>query len=93
MPVGPGISYNQGTGVLTVTSGAILNLTGTSYYFSQVVLVGNSQLVVNPPITAADCDCKNSAMEAEYHAREYVVVAAEGWAAVSIRAHDANKEF
>jgi hypothetical protein len=52
VPSGPGISYNSGTGVLTVTSGAILNLTGTSYYFSRVILAGNSQLLVTPPAGA-----------------------------------------
>ena len=49
VPTGPGISYNSGTGVLTVAAGAILNLTGTSYFFSRVILSGNSQLLVNPP--------------------------------------------
>src|SRR5689334_10354228 len=49
VPNGPGISYNQGTGVLTVSGGGTLTLTGATYYFSQVVLSGNATLVVNPP--------------------------------------------
>src|SRR5687767_6852697 len=48
IPVVPGVIYNALTGVLTVTSGAILNLTGNSYYFSRVILSGNSQLHVSP---------------------------------------------
>lgn len=48
IPVAAGIIYNALTGVLTVTSGAILNLTGNNYYFSRVILSGNSQLHVNP---------------------------------------------
>lgn len=53
VPNGPGISYNQGTGVLTVSGGGTLTLTGASYYFSQVVLSGNSTLVVDPPAGGA----------------------------------------
>lgn len=44
VPSGPGISYNSVTGVLTVSSGATLSLTDTSYFFSSVVLTGNSKL-------------------------------------------------
>jgi len=49
VPTGAGISYSASTGVLTVTSGAVLNLTGGPYYFSRVILSGNSSLAVNPP--------------------------------------------
>lgn len=53
VPTGAGISYNATTGVLTVSAGAILLLTGSSYYFSRVILAGNSQLHVNPAVGAA----------------------------------------
>jgi type II secretory pathway pseudopilin PulG len=49
VPSGPGISYNSATGILSVAAGAIVNLTGSQYYFSQVILQGNSQISVNPP--------------------------------------------
>ncbi len=49
IPSGPSISYNAGTGVLNVSGGGVLTLTGTNYYFSQVVLSGNSSLSANPP--------------------------------------------
>ena len=49
VPAGAGISYNQGTGVLHVSSGATLNLTAAKYYFSSVTLRGGATVVVNPP--------------------------------------------
>jgi hypothetical protein len=45
VPVGAGINYNPTTGVVTVSGGATLNLTDTSYFFSSIVLTGNSKLV------------------------------------------------
>jgi hypothetical protein len=44
VPSGPGISYSSSTGVLTVSGGATLTLTDTSYFFSSIVLTGNSKL-------------------------------------------------
>jgi hypothetical protein len=44
VPPGPGISYSSVSGVLTVSGGATLNLTDTSYFFSSIVLTGNSKL-------------------------------------------------
>lgn len=49
VPGGPGISYNSATGILSVAAGAIVNLTASQYYFSQVILQGNSKISVNPP--------------------------------------------
>ncbi|MGI8401792.1 MAG: pilus assembly PilX family protein [Gemmatimonadaceae bacterium] len=49
VPNGAGIAYNAGTGVLTVAGGGTITLTGANYYFSRVVLSGNSTLIVNPP--------------------------------------------
>lgn len=46
VPTGPGINYNPITGVLNVSSGATLTLTGSTYFFSSVVLTGNSRLAV-----------------------------------------------
>jgi len=45
VPGGPGISYSSSTGVVTVSGGATLTLTDTSYFFSSIVLTGNSKLV------------------------------------------------
>jgi type II secretory pathway pseudopilin PulG len=45
VPPGPGISYSSVSGVLTVSSGKTLTLTGTSYFFSSIVLTGNAKLV------------------------------------------------
>jgi len=45
VPAGPGISYNSVSGVLTVSSGKILTLTDTSYFFSSIVLTGGAKLV------------------------------------------------
>jgi hypothetical protein len=44
VPTGPGINYNSTSGVVTVSGGATLNLTDTSYFFSSIVLTGNSKL-------------------------------------------------
>ena len=49
VPSGPGITYNSLTGVLSVAAGAVVNLTASQYYFSQVILQGNSTILVNPP--------------------------------------------
>ena len=46
VPSGPGISYSTTTGVLTVSSGATLALTDSSYFFSAIVMTGNSTLAV-----------------------------------------------
>jgi hypothetical protein len=45
VPSGPGISYSSVTGVVTVSGGATLTLTDSSYFFSSIVLTGNSKLV------------------------------------------------
>ena len=45
VPGGPGVSYSSSTGVVTVSGGATLTLTDTSYFFSSIVLTGNSKLV------------------------------------------------
>jgi type II secretory pathway pseudopilin PulG len=45
VPSGPGISYSSSSGVLTVSSAATLTLTDSSYFFSSIVLTGNSKLV------------------------------------------------
>jgi hypothetical protein len=44
VPTGPGISYNSTSGVVTVSGGATLTLTDTSYFFASIVLTGNSKL-------------------------------------------------
>jgi hypothetical protein len=44
VPTGPGISYSSLTGVLTVWGGVTLTLTDTSYFFSSIVVTGNSRL-------------------------------------------------
>jgi type II secretory pathway pseudopilin PulG len=46
VPSGPGINYSTTSGVLTVSSGATLTLTDSSYFFSSIVLTGNSKLSV-----------------------------------------------
>lgn len=48
VPTGFGISYNASTGVLSVSSGAVVNLSASQYYFSQVLLAGGSSISVNP---------------------------------------------
>ena len=52
VPSGPGISYSDITGALTVSSGATIMLTDSSYFFSSIVLTGNSKLAVpgNPHV-------------------------------------------
>jgi hypothetical protein len=47
VPTGSGISYNATTGVLSVSGGKIVTLTPppSTFYFSQVVLSGGSQLI------------------------------------------------
>jgi hypothetical protein len=44
VPTGPGVSYNSSSGVVTVSGGATLTLTDTSYFFASIVLTGNSKL-------------------------------------------------
>ena len=44
-----GVTYNSGTGVLSLASGANLTLTLSQYYFSRVIIAGNATLTVNPP--------------------------------------------
>ena len=62
VPSGPGISYSNTTGLLTVSSGATLTLTDTSYFFSSVVLTGNSKLAVpgNPHVNVYLRDSLNA---------------------------------
>jgi hypothetical protein len=45
VPTGAGISYNSLTGVVAVSGGATLTLTDSTYFFSSIVLTGNSRLV------------------------------------------------
>lgn len=45
VPAGSGISYSSSTGVVTVSGGATLTLTDSSYFFSSIVLTGNSKIV------------------------------------------------
>jgi type II secretory pathway pseudopilin PulG len=49
IPSIPGVTYNSGTGVLSLASGANLTLTLSQYYFSRVIIAGNATLTVNPP--------------------------------------------
>jgi len=49
IPSGSGISYNQGTGVLKLGAGVVFTLTGTSYFFSSITMIGGASLVVTPP--------------------------------------------
>jgi hypothetical protein len=62
VPSGPGISYSTTTGVLTVSSGATLTLTDSSYFFSSIVLTGNSRLSVpgNPHVNVYLRDSLNA---------------------------------
>jgi type II secretory pathway pseudopilin PulG len=62
VPSGPGISYSTSTGVLTVSSGATLALTDSSYFFSSIVLTGNSNLAVpgNPHVKVYLADSLNA---------------------------------
>lgn len=63
VPAGPGISYSSSTGVVTVSGGATLTLTDTSYFFSSIVLTGNSKLVFpgNPRASVYLRDSLNAA--------------------------------
>jgi type II secretory pathway pseudopilin PulG len=45
VPSGPGINYSSSSGVVTVSGGATLTLTDSAYFFSSIVLTGNSKLV------------------------------------------------
>jgi hypothetical protein len=45
VPTGGNVSYNSSSGVVTVSNGATLTLTDTSYFFASIVLTGNSRLV------------------------------------------------
>jgi hypothetical protein len=49
VPSGLGISYDATTGVLSLAAGAVVNLTASQYFFSRVILQGNSSITVNPP--------------------------------------------
>jgi len=49
VPGGTGIAYNQTTGVLTVSGGNNITLTGNSYFFSAVVLSGGATLTLTNP--------------------------------------------
>ncbi len=62
VPTGPGISYSPSTGVLTVSSGATLTLTDSSYFFSSILLTGNSKLAVpgNPHVNVYLLDSLNA---------------------------------
>jgi len=62
VPSGPGISYSTTTGVLTISSGATLTLTDSSYFFSSIVLTGNSRLSVpgNPHVNVYLRDSLNA---------------------------------
>jgi hypothetical protein len=63
VPSGSGISYNSVTGALAVSSGATLSLTDTSYFFSSIVLTGNSKLSTpgNPHVNVYVRDSLNAA--------------------------------
>lgn len=62
VPSGPGISYSTITGVLTLSSGATLMLADSSYFFSSIVLTGNSKLTVpgNPHVNVYLLDSLNA---------------------------------
>lgn len=45
VPTGAGINYNSSNGVVTVSGGATLTLADSAYFFSSIVLSGNSKLV------------------------------------------------
>jgi type II secretory pathway pseudopilin PulG len=63
VPGGPGVSYNSSTGVVKVFGGATLTLTASSYFFSSIVLTGNSRLVFpgNPRVSVYLRDSLNAA--------------------------------
>ncbi len=62
VPSGPGITYSTATGVLTISGGATLALADTSYFFSSIVLTGNSNLIVsgNPRVKVYLADSLNA---------------------------------
>lgn len=62
VPSGSGISYSAITGVLTVSGGATLALTDSSYFFSSIVVTGNSKLAVpgNPHVNVYLRDSLNA---------------------------------
>lgn len=63
VPSGQNISYNSVSGVVSVWSGATLNLTDTSYFFSSIVLTQNAKLVFpgNPRVKVILRDSLNAA--------------------------------
>ncbi len=63
VPTGPGVSYSSSTGVVTVSGGATLTLTDSTYFFSSIVLTGNSKLVFpgNPHASVYLRDSLNAA--------------------------------
>jgi type II secretory pathway pseudopilin PulG len=63
VPTGPGVSYSSSTGVVTVSGGATLALTDSAYFFSSIVLTGNSRLVFpgNPSANVFLRDSLNAA--------------------------------
>ena len=74
VPTGGGVSYNSSSGVVTVSGGATLTLTDTSYFFSSIVLTGKSKLafpgtshanvVLRDSLNAADGTIINSSTNA-----------------------------
>jgi type II secretory pathway pseudopilin PulG len=63
VPGAPGVNYNSSTGVVTVSGGATLTLTDSTYFFSSIVLTGNSKLVFpgNPHASVILRDSLNAA--------------------------------
>jgi hypothetical protein len=63
VPTGPGVSYSSSTGIVTVSGGATLTLTDSTYFFSSIVLTGNSKLVFpgNPRASVFLRDSLNAA--------------------------------
>jgi hypothetical protein len=59
VPAGAGISYSSASGVVTVSGGATLTLTDTAYFFSSIVLTGNSKLAF-PGTSHADIVLRDS---------------------------------
>jgi hypothetical protein len=63
VPTGPGVSYSSSTGIVTASGGATLTLTDSTYFFSSIVLTGNSKLVFpgNPRASVFLRDSLNAA--------------------------------
>jgi hypothetical protein len=63
VPTGPGVSYSSSTGVLAVSGGITVTLPDTSYFFSSIVLTGNSKLAFpgNPHASVYLRDSLNAA--------------------------------